>query len=84
MHRLGDRDYRDRAPIERFFYPAVHPNLILRRVAVSLPLHARWTMGTLPSVKGNLAAYERRHLTQRLAEELDRCQLAPAESLSKR
>jgi len=49
-----------------------------------LALHARWTMGTLPSVKGNLATYERRHLTQRLAEEFDRCQLAPAASLSKR
>ena len=35
-------------------------------------LHARWMTGTLPAVKGNLAAYERRHLSQLLARELDR------------
>ena len=34
-------------------------------------LHARWMAGTLPVVSGNLAAYERRHLSQRLAEALD-------------
>ena len=34
-------------------------------------LHARWLTGTLPAVKGELAAYERRHLSQRLAAELD-------------
>jgi glycosyltransferase involved in cell wall biosynthesis len=34
-------------------------------------LHARWRVGTLPTVEGNLAAYERRHLSQLLARELD-------------
>lgn len=35
-------------------------------------LHAHWMAGTLPAVTGDLAAYERRHLARRLAEELDR------------
>ena len=71
--------------LKQFEGPAISPCADAHRAADAiLALHARWTMGTLPSVKGNLAAYERRHLSQRLAEELDRCQLVPAESLSKR
>ena len=71
--------------LKQFEGPAISPCADAHPAADAiLALHARWMMGTLPSVKGNLAAYERRHLSQRLAEELDRCQLVPAESLSKR
>ncbi len=37
-----------------------------------LELHALWTAGALPAAVGDLAQYERRHLSRRLAEELDR------------
>jgi hypothetical protein len=34
-------------------------------------LHARWRHGTLQPLQGEIAAYERRHLTQRLAGAFD-------------
>jgi glycosyltransferase involved in cell wall biosynthesis len=49
--------------------PCADPQAVANAISA---LHARWMTGTLPAVKGNLAAYERRHLSQLLAEELDR------------
>ena len=49
--------------------PCADPQAVANAISA---LHARWMTGTLPAVKGNLAAYERRHLSQLLAEEFDR------------
>jgi glycosyltransferase involved in cell wall biosynthesis len=52
-----------------FVVPYTDPTAVADAIVA---LHARWKAGTLPHIAADLAAYDRRNLTGRLAAEFDR------------